>query len=227
MTNIKLVERPSDGSVWSDTGLTFGPTDNIPNDRSARPVLIPDGIGMVYTAHAGNYWAYRLNGWPVDTPWIEETLFTNSPPYDPSLFRSHFNLVADANRNLHLTMVEHGRLLYFRYLSWRKAWSRPKVLTPNINATYSQITLTQGLVNILVNVQRNVMVFQSANAGKTFDWSYLLTNDEPLNPESGPKMESPAFSFDSIPVFQQYVDNGIQKLLYFEVPAAPPPAQQE
>lgn len=46
--NIRMLSRAGGGNVWTDTGLIFGPADHRSIERSARPVALPGGLGMVY-----------------------------------------------------------------------------------------------------------------------------------------------------------------------------------
>lgn len=224
--NIKLVQRAPDGSAWQDTGLVFGPTDNVSVERSARPVVISNGVGMVYTVHESIYWAYRLDGWPATTPWIEQTLFTSTPPYDIDPYASHFSVVADANRNLHMATVDHGRLLYFRFVNRTQAWNPVRTLTNDIQATYPQVSIAKDRLAIFVNASTFVKVLQSTNTGSTFTYTDLLTHDPA--PQGGSisyqnsRIETPGYSFDPIPVFQQYADGATLRVMYFQVPVITP-----
>jgi hypothetical protein len=224
--NIKLIRRAAGVAAWEDTGLIFGPTDNVSVERSARPVVISNGVGMIYTVHEKIFWAYRLNDWPTTEPWIEQTLFTGAPPYDTDPFASHFSVVADANRNLHMATVDHGRLLYFRFVNRTQTWNPVKALTNDIQAGYPQVSIAQGKLAIFVNALTFAKVLQSTNSGTTFTYTNLLTHDPA--PEGSalsyqnPRLETPGYSFDPIPVFQQYVDGTTQGLMFFQVPVIMP-----
>lgn len=226
-TNLRIVRRAPDGSGWSDNGLVFGPTDNIPKERSARPVLISNGIGMVFTAHESTFWAYRLDSWPVASSWTVEAFYNRTSPPNADPYASHFSIVADANKNLHLAVVDSSRLFYFRYRDSLQAWDQPKVLvwSGRLKGTYPQITLASGTLSVFINALSSIRVFQSTNGGDTFSYEYLLShvNGIPGTSYTKPRMETPGVSSDPIPVFQQYEDDGIKRMLYFEVPATPSP----
>lgn len=223
-SNIRLAHRAVAGVAWEDTGLVFGPTDNVSltGERSARPVVVSGRVGMVYAVHENTYWAYRLNEWPTNEPWVEQLLHTETPPYDNDPFDSHFSLVADVNKNLHMATTEHGKLLYFRYNGLTQTWRPAKTLTNDIKATYPQISIAQGRLAIFVNALTSVRVFQSANAGSTFTYTTLLTHAAAPSGSgisyANPRIETPGKSTSPIPVFQQFVDGATQKLMFFKVP---------
>lgn len=229
--NIKLVQRTSDGTGWQDTGLIFGPTDNVNitspfgPERSARPVVLSNGVGMVYTVHQDMFWAYRANGWPTNQPWIGQTLFTSAPPYDVDPYQSHFSIVADNQNNLHMATVDHGRLLYSRFVNYTQAWNPVRVLTNDIKATYPQATWALGTLAIFYNGNAAVRVIQSADKGTTFTLTNILTHEPaPAGSTldySNPRIETPGLAFNPIPVLQQYVDGATQKAMYFAVPVSP------
>lgn len=226
--NIKLVQRTSDATGWQDTGFIFGPTDNVNitspfgPERSARPVVLSNGVGMVYTVHQDIFWAYRANGWPVNQPWIGQTLFTSVPPYDVDPYQSHFSVVADFQKNLHMATVDHGRLLYFRFVNYTQAWNPVRILTNDINATYVQTTLAAGTLAILYNANTVVRAIQSTDRGTTFTLTDLLTHQPAPSGSTldytHPRIETPGLALNPIPVLQQYVDGTTQKAMYFAVP---------
>jgi hypothetical protein len=228
--NIRLVQQAPGVPGWQDTGLIFGPTDNTSIERSARPVVLSDGVGMVYTVHENIFWAYRLNGWPATAPWIEQTLFTSAPPYDDDPYASHFSVVADDQKNLHMATVDHGQVLYFRFDNQTQAWNPSRFLTKDINAGYLQVSMALGNLAIFFNTYNYVKVLQSTDFGATFSFTHFLTHELP--PPGGtisyalPRIETPGLSLGPIPVFQQYTDDAIQKVMYFEVPAITPGATQ-
>lgn len=223
-TNIKLFQRTADGSLWQDTGLTFGPTDvdATVGERSARPVITANGVGMIYTVRENIFWAYRLNTWPATTPWVEQVIFTGTPPYDRDPYNSHFSVVVDGNRNVHMATVDHGKLLYLRFVNRTQSWNPVRTLTSDIYANYPQISIAQNVLAIVVNAGQSAIALQSTNVGNTFSYTTFLTHDAP--PPDGsvsyanPRIETPGKSFGPIPVFQQYVEGSTQRLMYFQVP---------
>lgn len=221
--NIMLFQQTPGIAGWQDTGLVFGPTDNVSIERSARPVSLSDGVGMIYTVHDKIFWAYRLNSWPANQAWAEQTLFTSAPPYDTDPYASHFSVAADDQKNLHMATVDHGRVLYFRFDDLAQAWSPVRILTGNTSAGYLQVTMSPPNLFIFFNSSTFVSVVQSADGGNTFTYPYLLTHD--AAPAGGaitytkPRMEAPALSLGPIPVLQQYEDGATQRAMFFEVPA--------
>jgi hypothetical protein len=226
--NIKLIQRPSGGTSWQDTGLIFGPTDNLSIERSARPVVLSNGVGMVYSVHQNIFWAYRANGLPTNQPWVEQTLFTSTPPYDIDPYESHFSIVADNQKNLHLATTDHGRLLYFRFVNYSQMWNPVKILTGDINAGYVQATWALGTLAVFYNNNATVRVIQSADKGTTFTPTNILSHQPAPTGStldySHPRIETPGGLSPlggPIPVFQQYADGATQKVMYFAVPVMP------
>jgi hypothetical protein len=223
-TNIKLFQRTQDGAVWQDTGLIFGSTDIDSGfgERSARPVITANGVGMIYTLRENIHWAYRQNGWPVTAPWVEQVIFTSAPPYDTDPYNSHFSVVTDGNRNIHMATVDHGKLLYQRYITRTQSWSSARELTNDISAGYPQITITQNGLAIFVNAATYPVALQSVNAGNTFEGTAFMTHESPPPGSAinygNPRIESPGRVAGQVPVLQQYVEGGVQKLLLFRVP---------
>jgi hypothetical protein len=223
-TNIRMAWRGVGAPAWTDTGLVFGQTDFVvaPVERSARPVRIAGGVGMVYTVHEKIFWGTRRDNQAPTEPWTAKLLFTGTPPFDLDPFSSHFSLGADNQNNLHLATVEHGRLLYLRYANRTRTWSAARFLTQDVTAAYPQVTVAGETVAILANTQTFGGVLQSTNYGVSFTLTHLLTHDA-APPDSGldytsPRIESPGRSTSPIPVFQQYVDSGTQRLMFFPVP---------
>jgi hypothetical protein len=220
---------------WQDTGLTFGTTDsNTGNvERSARPVLMQNGIGMIYTVHQSFFWSLRLNTWSVNRQWsAPASIFTESPPYDSNPYSSHFSEVEDSSNNIHLAFCDHQRLLYMTFAAANLYWNQPRVIMPATNtdgsstsATYPKISLVQSslgsLLEIFVNDDELVRGYQSTNNGSTFTYAYLLAHDnitslgDPSNGTDGfnnPRVETPVAWTSSttpviVPVLQQY-ENG-------------------
>jgi hypothetical protein len=220
--NIKLIQRTSDATGWQDTGLIFGPTDNVSLERSARPVALSNGVGMVYSVHQNTFWAYRLNGWPTTQPWIGKTLFTSTPPYDKDPYASHFSVAADSQKNLHLAMVDHGKVMYFHFINSTQTWNPVRTLTRDVKATYPQVSLALGNVTIFFNYGASARVLQSTDQGTSFALTdNLIHQKAPLGSNldyTNPRIETPGVSLGSIPVFQQYVEGARQKIMYFLVP---------
>lgn len=229
--NIKLSQRQL-GKTWKDTGLIFGVTDNFTKygGRSTRPVITSNGVGMVYTVHENMFWAYRINTWPLTTPWVTQPLYTNTLPYDTDPYNSHFSIAADSAKNLHMATVDNGELKYLRFINKTQTWDPVRTLSKDVSATYPQVTVADTMTErntlaIFVNSFAAVTVLQSKDAGNTFVLTNTLTHD--LSSDSNmdytnPRIETPGKSTNPIPVFQQFVDGSIQRLMYFEVPAIIP-----
>lgn len=223
--NIRMLYRPAGDAAWQDTGLIFGQTDGDSIERSARPVAVRNGIGMVYTVHQQFFWAYRSDGAPVTEPWTEQTLFTSSPPYDTDPYASHFSVATDSEKNVHLAFSDHGQLLYARFLDASQGWDPIRTLTGDVSAGYVQVSVAAGNIVLFTNEYTYVGVFQSSDGGTSFAYTQLLTHA--LASADGtisyryPRIETPGQSLDPIPLLQQYVDNNVQRALYFAVGTVP------
>lgn len=216
--SIKLMRKEPDSEVWVDTGFVFGPVDNLSNERSVRPIATAQGIGVVYTVHAGNYWAQRDNRWAVTALWPRSLIYTSQfPDNDP--YGSHYSVVADAQKNLHMASVDGGKVVYSRLLSATQAWTT-QTLTNDVKATYTQALMSLGNLVVISNNLTTLRVFQSSNGGNSFVNTQVLTHPAGTSAivYDNPRMEAPANSSSPIPVLQQYV-NGLQnRALFFAVP---------
>lgn len=224
-TNIKLAQQQLT-KAWKDTGLIFGMTDNFTQygERSARPVVTSNGVGMVYTVNENIFWAYRLNTWPLTYPWAEQLLYTFTLPYNTDPYNSHFSIMADNAKNLHMAYVDKGDLKYLRFVNKTKTWDTARTLLKNIKATYPQVTIApENRLAIFINNFSSISVLQSTNVGKTFTLTNTLTHKTlPLDLDyTNPRIETPGRSPNPIPVFQQFVDGATQRLMYFAVDIIP------
>ncbi|HJU08843.1 MAG TPA: hypothetical protein VJ727_10235 [Rhodanobacteraceae bacterium] len=216
--SIRMMVKLFGTSDWIDTGLVFGDVDGPDVERSARPIAIPGGMGMVYTVHDEMYWATRDNSAAPTTPWATQLLYTYTGPHsDP--FSSHFSLVGDNRGNVHLALVDNGRLLYLRYNDDTETWKQ-RWLTNDIDAGYPQVSLVNNTLVIAVNNSSNAGVFVSPDLGKTFTYSYALKHGTPGEGVSYryPRLETPATSSGPMLLFQQYTENDVDQLIQFTVP---------
>lgn len=217
--SIRLLRNTSQQEGWVNTGFVFGAVDNASIERSARPVATATGIGMVYTVHEKIYWASRENDWPLTAQWQRQQLFSSqSGDVDP--YASHFSVVADAQQNIHMATVDGGRVRYFRLDAATRLWGA-KWLSDDINAGYVQATVVAGNIVVAANNNTNIAVFQSMDSGGTFTVPYGLVHPAP--PSSGttyryPRIETAATTAGPMLLLQQYVKNGTQRLLLFNVP---------
>jgi hypothetical protein len=224
-TNIRMMVRPNNGmGVWQNTGLTFGPTDALQVERSARPVPTSNGVGMIYTVHDTMYWSTRIDGAAVTAPWNTSTLFAAPPPYNADPYASHFSVVADLQKNLHVAAVDNGRLIYIRYVNSSKTWQAPRALTSgDVRATYPQISYSGGAIIIASNVSNSAGVLQSTDKGTTWAYTHLLEHPAAAEGEdyNNPRIEMPGYSASPIPVMQQYQVGERFELMLFPVPVLP------
>ena len=216
--SIKLLRKVSDAEGWVDTGFVFGEVDNLSIERSARPVATSTGIGMVYTVHQKIYWAARDNQWPLAQAWSRQLLFT-SQANDNDPYESHFSVAADSRKNIHMVTPDGGRLLYLRFDAASRSWNI-RYLTSDIQAGYPQLTIMPGVIAIAVNMSTQAAIYQSRDSGTTFSYTQQLIHGTPAAGVSyaNPRLETPTNSLSPLPLLQQYVDNGTQRLLFYSTP---------
>jgi hypothetical protein len=221
VNSIKMVRRGSASAGWIDTGFTFGASDSISIERSARPVAIPGGVGMVYTVHKETYWAKRSNSAPVGQAWASKLIYTNLGT-DTDPFGSHYSVAVDTPGNVHLAMVDGGKLLYFRLLASATTWTK-KVMTPAIKANYVQTALSAGSVMLVTNANSTLWVYQSSDQGTVWRKTHVLTHDTGTDVISydRPRMEVPTVSLSPVPLLQQYSEAAQERAMSFQVPVVP------
>ncbi|HEY3521203.1 MAG TPA: hypothetical protein VGK80_09200, partial [Rhodanobacteraceae bacterium] len=219
---IRMMVRPAGTSQWTDTGLTFGDTGTATVDgseRSARPMKIPGGMGMVYTVGEDLYWASRSDSSALGDPWTSQLLYTHTGGgNDP--YASHFSVADDASGNLHLATVDGGELLYLHYDAGSATWSQRILAGSGIQANYPQVTIVGNTLVVAANVKTNAGVFISPDLGQTFTYSYSLQHGTvgPGITFKTPRLETAASSTSPVLLFQQYYDNGAQRLLEYAIP---------
>lgn len=223
--SLRMSVRAAGQLAWTELPQVFGSSDAESAQRSGRPVLTPDGIGMVFTVHDGMYWAQRQDGWSLDTPWSLSTIYMTPPPSDPDPYASHFSVVRDTAGNVHMATVDKGRVLYARYLAATQAWETPRQVASPMGAGWVQLTIAGDNLVLMANMLSMVRVYQSGNAGNSFIATHMLTH--PLAPDGSgldygaPRMETPSVSTSPIPTVQQYIEGQTQKLMFFAVPVVP------
>lgn len=218
--SIKLMRKGVTDQVWKDTGLIFGAVDNIANERSGRPIATANGMGVVYTVHADTFWAERKNDAPIGSEWASTLVSTKLQPL-PDPYGSHFSVVTDSAFNVHLLSVDGGQVVYSRLLAGDgQAWST-RTITPDIKATYLQATIVDDKLTVVTNTYSNLSVYQSNDNGQTFDRTHALTHALPTGQQdfSRPRVETPSYATNPIPVLQQFTDGKKQHLLFFAVDA--------
>jgi len=222
--NLRVVNRVGGGNAWTDPGLVFGPTDKQAVERSARPVRVPGGMGMVWTVHEVTYWSRRANGLPDNSPWSQATIYTGIPVNqieDP--YSSHFNVTADDSGGVHLISVENFDVLYFRYSGDTDSWSAPRVIDDTRKVAYAQMGLVNGKLGVGYSVQRaKGTLAVSGDLGLSWgnyaDLSMIAVGPG-INLNTA-RIELPArVTGATMPILQQYEDNGTQRLMIFKVPA--------
>jgi hypothetical protein len=220
--NIRLMSRAGGGNVWTDTGLVFGPTDHRSIERSARPIALPGGMGMVFAVREVTYWATRTDDLPDNSPWAVSTLYVGATSFrttDP--YASHFSVVADGQGNVHVATIDNYDVYYLRRSANTGAWSAPLKLDDDKNVAYLQLALTNGKVTAGWSVQRGRGSIMTSPDGSVFTpaASLVLPPDGPGVRYGTARVEMPTKSSGPIKMLQQYEDNGVQRLMLFTVPA--------
>jgi len=184
-------------------------------------VPLTGGIGFLYEVDDTLYWAYRLSGAAVDSPWTAMTLYTGLPDSSEDPYDTHFNVAADAANNLYLAFAAHEELQYTKYLSDAGVWGAVQAMTPpTSHATYMEVVLTPANVMLITNFKSSEEVLQSNDQGNTFTVTQRLTHPAAEGAVSyqNPRVVAPSNALDPVPVWQQYVDGPTQELLFFQVP---------
>jgi hypothetical protein len=220
---IRVVNRVGGGNVWTDPNLSFGPTDNQAVERSARPVAIPGGMGMVWSVHEVTYWSMRSNSLPDNSAWTQATIYTGIPTSqvdDP--YASHFNVTTDDQGGVHMISIENYDVLYFRYSAAGDSWSAPRVIDDSRKVAYAQMGMINGKLGIGYSVQRGSGTLAvSTDLGDTW-FNYADLNLLAIYPGvnyNTARIELPTRSTGVMPILQQYADTVGQKLMLFKVPA--------
>lgn len=219
--SIKLVRRGTGLQGWVDTGMRFGGSDNLSLERSGRLVTIAGGVGMVYTVNQNVFWATRQDTWPPSQAWKRVQVYTDKA-YDNDPFGSHFSVTVDDLNNVHVALVDGGKIIYQRLANGSQTWTR-KVLTKDIRAAYVQILAAGNTVMLAGNDRTNLSIFQSTDGGTTWSKTHVLTHPPATGSidYTNPRMELPGNHPTSpVPVIQQYKDGETQRTLSFQVPLA-------
>lgn len=220
--SLRLYFRLPNDSGWRDSEQTFGDTESQNSSRAGRPVLLPTGVGLIYTDQMIISWAARNDGAPMRAAWTDNTTLLVTPPDGDGRgpYGGHFSVVADPLGNLHMATVDMTRIVYFRYLQSTRQWDAMKVLTTPIYAIYVQTTYCDGNIVVIGNINETLQVIQSTDLGNTFSKTHLLTHPKATGSQdyANARMESPSESRSPIPVMQQFTDGMVQRLIYFAVP---------
>jgi hypothetical protein len=219
---IQMLYQAANTTTWTNTGMVFGVTDSS-TQHAGRPVPLSNGVGMVYQVDQSMYWAYRLSGWTISTPWVTSDLYDGLPPQSSDPFDTHFSVIADPADNLFLGFSGNSQLQYMKYTSATSTWTLPQPLTSaSATATYMQVTIAGGNVMLLVNYKTSIEVFQSTDNGNTFNLTQALVHTPPPPGStldySNPRVESPSYALSPVPVWQQFFDGPTQMLMFFPVP---------
>ena len=217
--SIKMVRNTSREGGWVDTGLTFGDIGSGEvSRRSARPVATATGMGMIYSVHDDFFWAMRENGSDPDAPWTSQLLFT-SHAGDSDPYASHFSVVADAQNYIHMSFSDGQRVGYIRIDATTGQWAS-KWLSGIHGTVFLQTSVVASDIIVAANVYDNIWIYRSVDGGTSFTAPFKLVHPAPGSGVSyqTPRVETASHSTGPLLVFQQYVDNNVQRLLLFNVP---------
>jgi hypothetical protein len=215
--------RPAGATAWVDTGVGFGPTDRRSIERSARPVRVAGGMGIVFTVREMTYWAQRSDTQALDAPWDVTTVFTGTPAFrttDP--YASHFSVNADDAGNVHLATIEENQLLHFTRDASSGLWTRPGLLLSGTKKlAYAQSCIADGRLMVAWSVQRGFgSLVESSDGGQSFrEIAVLVLPPNATGVSYGQaRVELPTRCTGPVVVLQQYSDNGVVRLMRFELP---------
>ena len=220
---LRLLVRPAGGTGWTDTGVVFGPTDRRSIERSARPVPVAGGMGIVYTVREMTYWAQRSDTQALDAPWDVTTVFAGTPAFrttDP--YASHFSVVADDAGNVHLATIEENSMLHFTRHAATGQWSASGVLLSGTKKlAYGQNCIANGRLMVAWSVQRGFgSLVESTDGGQSFrETAVLVLPPNATGVSYGQaRVELPTRCTGPLIALQQYSDNGVVRLMRFLVP---------
>jgi len=219
--HLRWIHRPTEGT-WLDTGVVVGPTDNVSRERSARPVRIPGGMGLIYRVQKSTYWTTRANSAPpafLSEPVLIEAGSARTSRNDP--YASHFSVVADDGGHLHLAILDDASVVYLRYAMLDGTWSAARRIDSDGSSSYPQIGMANGRVQLAMSLSwRGGALYLSNDYGETFDAAFALRLPAPPDGVSykTPRLESPSRSSGTLAIVQQYEDVKLQRLMVFKVP---------
>jgi hypothetical protein len=219
--HLRWIYRPTEGT-WLDTGVVVGPTDNVSRERSARPVRIPGGMGLIYRVQKSTYWTTRANSAPpafLSEPVLIEVGSARTSRNDP--YASHFSVVADDGGHLHLAILDDASVVYLRYAMLDGTWSAARRIDSDGSSSYPQIGMANGRVQLAMSLSwRGGALYLSNDYGETFDAAFALRLPAPPDGVSykTPRLESPSRSSGTLAIVQQYEDDKLQRLMVFKVP---------
>ncbi len=225
---IRLYNSVDKGVTWTNTTLNLGNV-SASTRKSANLVFLGDRVGAVYTNNNTINWAYRMNDWPINTPWQSEVIFQHTAGSHVDRYASHFSVAVDQQKNLHLVSQNQKRLLYLRFNQQTQTWDTPKIFSGDSPVNYMQVSTSLNKVLILANIGSNIALYQSSDYGDNFSLIKLLQG--PPNSSLGAssssvtegdgdsqaRMEAPGSVKGTLPVLLQFEDNGKQRLVYFNV----------
>ena len=218
---LRWAYRPTEGT-WIDTGIVVGPTETRSKERSARPIKVPGGMGLIYRVNKTTYWTKRSNGAPPGVLAPAQLIHVGSARAarsDP--YASHFSVVADDGGHLHLAIADDGAAMYLRYSMLAGTWTGPRQINGEDSLSYLQIGLANGQVQLTLSASRGSgAVYLSNDYGDTFTQAFILRlppASDGISYKTG-RVETVTRSSGPLAVMQQYEDQTQQRLMVYPVP---------
>ncbi len=210
---------------WSGTLAVVGPVDNasFTVERSARPIRLSDGMGLIYTVHNTFYFAKRLDGWSLDAPWSSTRLFDADLVDDVDPYESHFSVARDGFGNTHLATTSGGKVVYSRLVNGAVAWEPLRILADLADANFVKVSAAGGQVLVVANNTLTTSgVYASNDQGQSFALTYNLSHAALQTSNNAilvfPRVEMPSTWNRSPIVLQQYRELADAKLMAFRLP---------
>ncbi|MCK7501603.1 MAG: hypothetical protein MZW92_74995 [Comamonadaceae bacterium] len=121
---------------------------------------------------------------------------------------------------MHVALADASKLWYARMLAAKGEWRSTMIAAP-LQVAYMQVVVAGSTLMLVTNNQARLSVYQSRDTGASFTLTHALTHAADGADYSNPRNEAPAgVAGGTVPVLQQYVDGGVQRLLSFRVPVA-------
>lgn len=219
--SLRVAYSEDQGQTWTivDQGI-----ENTKGDgrMSGDIVSTDDGLGLLYSnGNTLNWIEYSEEAAAGSRLVTERLLVKGDTQNDPN--GTHFSSAIDENGNIHVaTNNGEQRVVYLRYNNLTDEWDDPVEITTYRSGNYMQISiLDDGSIKIAYDVnaggEKFLEVSESVDGGDSWAVDARLTQDLVANP-GNPRLETPAYPQDSLPVFQQVEPtNGSNSLVYFQV----------
>jgi hypothetical protein len=219
---INVAYRDPGSSTWTEAGLVFGGIGAPRQDRSARLLTVPGGVGMLYRIEGTSTWAWHAVGSPDDQAWQETMILTSRRAGRGDPAGSHFSVATDSRGVRHLLTADDSIPYYLVYLADQGRWSTPRPLDANVSTSYSQLTVMADdrLVAVYNNSSGDSRVQISADGGATWALTAIL-RPTPVDGATYTyaRVETASRSTWPLAGLRQYAESRKDKLMLFLLPA--------